>query len=182
MAKPKRRKTTFAMDRHVGARIRKRRIVLGLTVQQLAELIGVTYQQADKYERGVNRVSAGRLFQIANVLSIPMSHFFEDAGSVEQEQMTSRERMVLELARNFTGTTHKFPDRPRDPRTVYCFSFVQSGPKDEAEQLIRAGERLAEALGYDAVRLGPLEQRQLPKGVQHASGKYARSERNQPPR
>jgi transcriptional regulator with XRE-family HTH domain len=94
---------TQDIDRHVGARIRERRIMLGLTQQQLADLIGVTYQQAHKYERGLNRVSAARLFQIARVLSVPVSHFFE---GIEQEQgggraVNSRERMCLELARNF---------------------------------------------------------------------------------
>src|SRR5437879_9688309 len=67
MAKPKRGRSTAAIDDHVGARIRERRIMLGLTQQQLAEMIGVTYQQAHKYERGINRVSAGRLFEIARV-------------------------------------------------------------------------------------------------------------------
>ena len=94
-------------DRHVGARIRERRIMLGLTQQQLAELIGVTYQQAHKYERGVNRVSAGRLFQIAKVLSVPMSYFYEGVGEEEPKPITSRERMVLEIARNFTGITNE---------------------------------------------------------------------------
>ena len=65
MAKPKRGRSAAAIDDHVGGRIRERRIMLGLTQQQLAEMIGVTYQQAHKYERGINRVSAGRLFQIA---------------------------------------------------------------------------------------------------------------------
>ncbi len=65
------------IDRHVGARIRESRIMLGLTQQQLADLIGVTYQQAHKYERGINRVSAGRLYQIARALSVPVGSFFE---------------------------------------------------------------------------------------------------------
>lgn len=102
MPKPRRGKSTAAIDRHVGARIRERRILLGLTQQQLAGLIGVTYQQAHKYERGVNRVSAGRLFQIANVLSVPMSYFYEGVGEGEPRPITPRERMVLEIARNFT--------------------------------------------------------------------------------
>jgi len=55
--------------------------MLGLTQQQLADLIGVTYQQAHKYERGINRVSAGRLFEIAQVLSVPVGYFF---GGLEQ--------------------------------------------------------------------------------------------------
>ena len=95
---------TQDIDRHVGARIRERRIMLGLTQQQLADLIGVTYQQAHKYERGLNRVSAARLFQISRVLSVPVSHCFE---GLEQDQTAApraaapRERMCLELARNF---------------------------------------------------------------------------------
>jgi transcriptional regulator with XRE-family HTH domain len=107
MSKPKRGKSTAAIDQHVGARIRERRIMLGLTQQQLAELIGVTYQQAHKYERGVNRVSAGRLFQIAKVLSVPMSYFYEGVGEQEPKPITSRERMVLEIARNFSGITNE---------------------------------------------------------------------------
>ncbi|SRR5579885_1417803 len=107
MPKPKRGKSTAVIDRHVGARIRERRILLGLTQQQLAELIGVTYQQAHKYERGVNRVSAGRLFQIARVLSVSMSYFYEGAGEDEPRPVNPRERMVLEIARNFTGITNE---------------------------------------------------------------------------
>src|SRR5215831_7460414 len=64
---------TQDIDRHVGGRVRERRIMLGLTQQQLADLIGVTYQQAHKYERAINRISAGRLFEIAQVLSVPVS-------------------------------------------------------------------------------------------------------------
>jgi transcriptional regulator with XRE-family HTH domain len=89
-------------DRHVGARIRERRIMMGLSQQQLAKMIGVTYQQAHKYERGLNRISAGRLFEIAQVLGVPVSWFFE--GLVEKgdaQEMSSRQRMCLELARNF---------------------------------------------------------------------------------
>jgi transcriptional regulator with XRE-family HTH domain len=89
-------------DRHVGTRIRERRIMLGLSQQQLAQMIGVTYQQAHKYERGLNRISAGRLYDIARVLSVPISWFFE--GMVAEPaavEMSSRQRMCLELARNF---------------------------------------------------------------------------------
>ena len=92
---------THEIDRHVGARIRERRIMLGLTQQQLADLIGVTYQQAHKYERGINRVSAGRLFEIARVLTEPVSYFFEGLDTHEERLASPRERMCLELARNF---------------------------------------------------------------------------------
>jgi transcriptional regulator with XRE-family HTH domain len=92
---------TQDIDRHVGARVRERRIMLGLTQQQLADLIGVTYQQAHKYERGINRVSAGRLFEIAQVLSVPVGYFFEGLEGQDTRAISPRERMCLELARNF---------------------------------------------------------------------------------
>ena len=77
MAKPKRGRSTATIDDHVGSRIRERRIMLGLTQQQLADLIGVTYQQAHKYERGINRISAGRLYEIAQELSVQVGYFFD---------------------------------------------------------------------------------------------------------
>jgi transcriptional regulator with XRE-family HTH domain len=101
MAKPKKGRSTAAIDDHVGARIRERRIMLGLTQQQLAEMIGVTYQQAHKYERGINRVSAGRLFEIARTLSAPISYFYEGVGEEGPRQITPHQRMLLEIARNF---------------------------------------------------------------------------------
>jgi len=89
------------IDRHVGARIRESRIMLGLTQQQLADLIGVTYQQAHKYERGINRVSAGRLYQISRALGVPVGSFFEGLEEPQSRTHGSRERMCLELAKNF---------------------------------------------------------------------------------
>jgi transcriptional regulator with XRE-family HTH domain len=98
-----RRSTTRTqdIDRYVGARIRERRIMLGLTQQQLADLIGVTYQQAHKYERGINRVSAGRLFEVAQVLAVPVNYFFDGLKQESERAISPRERMCLELARNF---------------------------------------------------------------------------------
>jgi transcriptional regulator with XRE-family HTH domain len=91
------------VDRYVGSRIRERRVMLGLSQQQMAHLIGVTYQQAHKYERGINRISAGRLFEIARVLRVPVSYFFEGLeGNSSEDDLSVRQRMCLELARNFT--------------------------------------------------------------------------------
>ena len=75
--------------------------MLGLTQQQLADLIGVTYQQAHKYERGINRVSAGRLYEIAQVLRVPIGYFFDGLDGQGTRSVSPRERMCLELARNF---------------------------------------------------------------------------------
>jgi transcriptional regulator with XRE-family HTH domain len=91
------------VDRFVGTRIRERRVMLGLSQQQMAQLIGVTYQQAHKYERGINRISAGRLFEIARVLRVPVGYFYEGLdGTSSEDELTMRQRMCLELARNFT--------------------------------------------------------------------------------
>ncbi|MCC7282376.1 MAG: helix-turn-helix domain-containing protein [Acetobacteraceae bacterium] len=90
-----------AADRHVGARIRERRVMLGLSQQQLAQMIGVTYQQAHKYERGLNRISAGRLYEIAQVMGVPVSWFFEGLAGGGAHDMNPQQRLSLELARNF---------------------------------------------------------------------------------
>ena len=66
------------IDIHVGARVRLRRNQLGLTLMTLAKAVGVTYQQLQKYERGVNRIGASRLFNLSRVLDVPISFFFED--------------------------------------------------------------------------------------------------------
>ena len=93
-----------AMDQHVGARIRERRLMLGLSQQQLAGMIGVTYQQAHKYERGLNRISAGRLYEIAVALGVAVNWFFEGQAAVStMGEPTPRQRMCLELARNFAA-------------------------------------------------------------------------------
>src|SRR3954451_23931935 len=87
-------------DRHVGAKMRERRIALGLTQQQPAERIGTSYQQAHKYERGINRLSAGLLHRVARALGVEPGYFFEGLGAARPAE-PARQRMVLELARNF---------------------------------------------------------------------------------
>lgn len=66
------------IDVHVGKRIRLRRTILHITQQQMAEMLGLTFQQVQKYEKGMNRVGASRLWDISKVLDVPMGFFFED--------------------------------------------------------------------------------------------------------
>ena len=106
------RSRALDVDHYVSLRIRQRRIMLGLTQQQMAELIGVTYQQAHKYETGINRISAGRLFQIAQALGVDIGYFFEDiepdrSAKPKQTEMMPQQRMLLELARNFASITNR---------------------------------------------------------------------------
>ncbi len=78
--------------------------MLGISQQQLAQTIGVTYQQAHKYERGLNRISAGRLYEIAAALGVAVNWFFEGlTDDALPAELTARQRMCLELARNFAA-------------------------------------------------------------------------------
>jgi len=87
------------VDHHVARRIRERRIMLGLTQQQVAERIGVTYQQVYKYEKGENRISVGCLHRIAQALGVGPGYFFEGLGTERPPE--PRERRMPELARDF---------------------------------------------------------------------------------
>ena len=66
------------VDVHVGKRVRHRRWLVGMTQQQLAEKVGIKFQQIQKYEKGTNGVSSIRLLQLANYLKVPVNYFFED--------------------------------------------------------------------------------------------------------
>ena len=94
------------VDAHGGKRIRHRRWMVGMTQQQLADRVGIKFQQIQKYETGMNRVSASRLWDIGQVLSVPISFFFEglaDAAArvqaVEGDMLADRE--ALELIRSY---------------------------------------------------------------------------------
>ena len=66
------------IDQHVGKRLRDRRTLLGLTQQQLAEMLGVTFQQLQKYEKGANRIGSSRLYDLCNALDVEANYFFEE--------------------------------------------------------------------------------------------------------
>jgi transcriptional regulator with XRE-family HTH domain len=93
------------VDEHVGERIRLRRTQLGLTQDQLAAALEISYQQIQKYETGANRVSAGRLYEIARKLDVEVSHFFEDLNTAEVRaeplEHGGRNRSAIELVRYF---------------------------------------------------------------------------------
>src|SRR6201997_5585917 len=72
------KKAPNPIDKHVGSRVRMRRMMLGMSQERLGDALGLTFQQVQKYERGVNRVGASRLFDISRVLDVPISFFFED--------------------------------------------------------------------------------------------------------
>lgn len=99
------------VDVHVGQRLKQRRRMLGLSQQKLAALVGIRFQQIQKYESGANRVSASRLYDISKALEVPVSHFFEEFEPVQKLKKSPtgiptnvfEGREVLELVRRFYG-------------------------------------------------------------------------------
>lgn len=95
-----------SVDVHVGQRVRQRRWMVGMTQQQLAQRVGIKFQQIQKYETGTNRISASRLWDIAAVLEVPVAFFFEglegqapDTGEARGDVLTDKE--ALELVRAY---------------------------------------------------------------------------------
>ena len=108
------RSRALDVDHYVSLRIRQRRIMLGLTQQQMAELIGVTYQQAHKYERGINRITAGSLHHIAELLGVEVDYFFKGLGRAgDTPGPRPGQRRLPELARYFLAL-------PGPQREVLC--------------------------------------------------------------
>jgi transcriptional regulator with XRE-family HTH domain len=73
------KKSPNPIDKHVGSRVRMRRMMLSMSQEKLGDALGLTFQQVQKYEKGTNRIGASRLQQISNILSVPISFFFEGA-------------------------------------------------------------------------------------------------------
>lgn len=95
------RRAAHDVDRLVGQRVRERRIMLGMSQQELGARIGVAFQQAHKYESGVNRISIGRLHRIAQALEVEIAYFFEGVDAPSPPAATQQQRMLLDLMRNF---------------------------------------------------------------------------------
>jgi transcriptional regulator with XRE-family HTH domain len=90
------------IDRHVGRRVAERRQMLRYSQAQLAQAVGVTFQQIQKYERGVNRIAASRLWEMADFLNVDLNYFFEGLGATDDVARDARKaatRQTTEIAR-----------------------------------------------------------------------------------
>ncbi|UUX50755.1 helix-turn-helix domain-containing protein [Nisaea acidiphila] len=96
-----------AIDVHVGRRVRLRRTLLGMSQEQLGEALNITFQQVQKYERGSNRISASRLWDIAQILDVPVSFFFDD---MTDDTAANSPRKV-----RAGTTTAEYEEKPNDP-------------------------------------------------------------------
>ncbi len=105
------------IDLHLGKRLRRRRRLLGLTQQQLAEVVGVQFQQIQKYECGANRLSAARLWAIAGALEVPISYFFDGlttrADGAVVERGESGEVLARKETMDLVRAYYQLGERPR---------------------------------------------------------------------
>ncbi len=132
------------IDVHVGARVRQRRVLLGMNQTKLGDALGMSFQQVQKYERGTNRIGSSRLYDLARVLDVSIEHFFEDMPpEVAARSPAAKKR----------GKAKKPPRHELDPMT-----------KRETLELVRAYYKIEDA----GVRKGVY---QLIKGVGADAGK-----------
>lgn len=115
------KKQANPIDAQVGNRVRLRRMLIGMSQEKLGEMLGLTFQQVQKYEKGVNRIGAGRLFHVAQILGVPIDYFYE--GVIEQ----------------MPGAAHGFAEEPARPPVM---DFLSTG---EGLQLTLAFMRIKDA-------------------------------------
>ncbi|MEM6490116.1 MAG: helix-turn-helix transcriptional regulator [Pseudomonadota bacterium] len=100
------------VDVHVGQRVRQRRWMVGMTQQQLAEKVGIKFQQIQKYETGANRISASRLWDVAAALEVPVSFFFEGLDS-SMEEARAADMMSDKEAADLVRAYYAIPETQR---------------------------------------------------------------------
>lgn len=112
------------IDAHVGARVRLRRTLLGMSQEKLGEAIGLTFQQVQKYERGANRIGASRLYDLSRVLDVPIAFFFDDMPND-----------VSVMSPGQLSRVEQFTELPNDPDPM---------AKRETLELVRAYYRISD--------------------------------------
>ena len=113
--------SALQIDQHVGLRVRARRRMANLSQQVLAEALGLTFQQVQKYERGSNRISASKLFQIAQFLDVPVSFFFEGLEQVREPADRSN-------AMAWNEVVDRLMAEPAGPEMARNFVQIPRGP------------------------------------------------------
>jgi transcriptional regulator with XRE-family HTH domain len=127
-----------AVDKRIGQRVRSRRLEISMSQERLAELLGVTFQQVQKYEKGVNRIAASRLFDIASSLDIPVARFFEGLTS-------ARGTGVAESSQDFVDDALATPE---GAQLISLFASIQN------QRVRRRVVELVRALAEEAAETG----------------------------
>jgi transcriptional regulator with XRE-family HTH domain len=131
------------VDSLVGRRIRERRHILGVTQQKLAAATATSFQQLQKYETGKNRVSASRLYAIAQVLKAPVEHFFSGLDQPEKvfvdREAAEMQRLFMALPDKVRGTALAFlksllPEQPQTPPKIHTYDLRSEMMREESER------------------------------------------------
>ena len=126
---------TNDIDLHVGKRLRRRRRLLGLTQQQLAESVGIRFQQIQKYECGANRVSASRLFELAESLDVPVQYFYE--GLSQRDEAANEPTLAADILSqketvDLIRAYYRLGERPRKRLPELAKSLEPEEPANDA--------------------------------------------------
>ena len=128
-------RTPNYVDLHVGGRVRIRRKMIDLSQEQLADAIGLTFQQVQKYERGANRISSSKLYEIASTLQVPVSFFFDGLA----DPVTTEPTEVIEKARASERIVSEFLSTPEGMELAELFPKIDRGPlRRQIVDLVRA--------------------------------------------
>jgi transcriptional regulator with XRE-family HTH domain len=101
-------------DRHIGSQIKARRNAIGMSQEKLGDMLGLTFQQVQKYEKGMNRVGAGRLLDIGTILQVPVTYFYEGL-SIDRFKVSSEDKATSLLLATTEGQ-----------RLIKAFSMIES--------------------------------------------------------
>lgn len=134
----RRTKAADATDQFVGAKLRRRRLTLDLTQQELAQKIGVTFQQIQKYEKGLNRIGAGRLYKIATELDVPVFYFYENID------LSGKNPSHVPASRNATETRDLTAFMASDQAIDLCRAFSRVRSPATKKALLRLMRVIAE--------------------------------------
>lgn len=135
------KKSPHPVDAHVGGRVRLRRMVIGMSQDKLGELLGLTFQQVQKYEKGVNRIGASRIFELSRILDVPIHYFFEDFDGATNQSYGFAEAKgddnVMQLLRSPEGVELcRFFSEIKDPkvrkRVLDLVRTLAEGEKQDA--------------------------------------------------
>jgi transcriptional regulator with XRE-family HTH domain len=132
------KKTPNPIDKHVGSRVRMRRMMLSMSQEKLGDALGLTFQQVQKYEGGANRVSASRLSAMAEILGVPISYFFGDLrpddAEISPEDQRWREYLQRPETIEFIRLYYAIPDlrsRQQFLEMIKTLAEVGSSPLEE---------------------------------------------------
>lgn len=125
-------------DIHIGQRVRHRRWLMGMTQQDLAECVGIRFQQVQKYESGANRISAARLWSIAKALRVPVGYFY---GGMDGSVDASEDRMDAKETYELVRAYYAMPEGPRRQLLALTQLLTKDGDEQPALAVVQAEAR-----------------------------------------